>query len=65
MAKPLKPVHVWACPYDFRSVTGEDRPEPCVEHDCPLIDMGWRVGEAEANYAWYSSLENALRDRRC
>jgi hypothetical protein len=63
--RKLSPVHVWSCPFDWKSVTGEARPERCAEHDSNYVDMGWRVGEAEANYSWYASLERALTDRRC
>jgi hypothetical protein len=65
MAKPMVPVHVWACPYDWKEVTGEARPERCAEHDCPFIDMGWRVGNGTHDHSWYATLERALTDRRC
>ena len=65
MARKLEPVHVWCCPYDWKTVNGETRPDPCTEHECQYVDMGYRVGEAEVNFSWYTTLEAALRDRRC
>jgi hypothetical protein len=62
--KPLVPVHIWACPGDWKEVAGEARPDRCDEHGMLYADMGWRVGEAAANYAWYSTLERAMTDRR-
>jgi len=65
MAKPLKPVHVWACAVDGKEVVSDGLPEPCEAHNVGWVDIGWRVGEHSGAYSWYSTLETALRDKRC
>ena len=64
MPRRLSPVHVWSCAVDGREVSSTSCPEPCEVHNVKWLDMGWRVGEASANYAWYSTEERALTDKR-
>lgn len=63
----LKPQHVWwhadcGGPY----VVQDERPYGCTLCGSPraYADMGYRVGQHEGNYSWYSTLESALRDKR-
>lgn len=62
---PLHPTHVWACAVNGEEVTGADMPPPCPAHNVGWLDMGWRVGHTTTNYSWYSTLESAMKDRRC
>jgi hypothetical protein len=52
------------CP-ECEKVVVESDPNWCDVHDRMPLDMGYRVGESETNYAWYSTLERAWTDRRC
>ncbi len=65
MPPKLEPVHFWACVVDGKEVASATSPDPCSEHNAGWYDMGYRVGEGAANYSWYSTLEQALKDRRC
>ncbi len=64
MARRLEPVHMVMCP-ECEKVHPQQEYNWCDVHDRMPIDMGWRVGQAEANYSWYSSRERALTDKRC
>lgn len=61
----LEPVHILLC-IDCDTLFNEGLKCKCpAELDAAKVDMGWRVGEASANYSWYSSRERALTDKRC
>jgi hypothetical protein len=70
--KPLKPEHVWwhdgFLPGDGCGVllVSDERPMTCrCGSEGPWSDFGWRVGNHSGDHSYYSTFENAARDRRC
>lgn len=63
----LEPEHTWWHEPGCGSlIASSERPTTCrCQAETPWLDFGWRVGQHSGNYAYYSTFENALKDRRC
>ena len=67
-ARKLTPVHMVLCTECQSIFVDEPAGKRCPKHgdqDFQVVDMGYRVGESDNNYSWYSTPERAWTDRRC
>lgn len=61
---PVEPQKIWWCAMcGGPEVVADERPA-CDSCTKLMADMGWRVGYGSSTYAYYSTRDFALRDKR-
>ncbi len=61
------PEHVWWCTWGCgKEVASPDRPKVCPNCGAEKVmdELGYRVGYNGPTYAYYSTWESAMRDKR-